>query len=76
MASMTVKELSKKLGFTELATRELIKAGKFEYFAWAWKSEGKKRWNIEINKERFELFMKGFDLELLKKALDDLSKGK
>lgn len=72
MSSMTVSELAERLGFTELATRQLIKAGKFEYFAWATKKKPTaKRWEISICRERFELYIKGFDMQLIKKVLEE-----
>ena len=46
MSTMTVKELAAELGLTELMTRELIKAGKFNEFAWALSVTGNKRVKI------------------------------
>lgn len=69
--SMTVKELAKDIGLTELMTRELIKAGKFSDFAWAFSITGKKRVKICIIRERYELWKQGKDMERAPKELAD-----
>ena len=43
MSTMTVKELAKDMGLTELMTRELIKSGKFSEFAWGFISDRKQK---------------------------------
>lgn len=65
---MTVKELAEDMGITELVTREAIKEDKFSYFAWAVGSG--KRVKIIINRNRYNLWKNGHDIELLKKALE------
>lgn len=70
MSSMTVKELAKDMGLTELMTRELIKAGKFNDFAWAMNLTGR-RWTVCINRERYELWKKGIDMQKAPKELAD-----
>lgn len=71
MSSMTLKELAKDLGLSDLMTREAIKENKFEYFAWAIPSKNGslKRCKIYINRERYELWKKGYDIEFVKKSL-------
>ncbi len=71
MSTMTVKELSLELGLTELMTRELIKAGKFNEFAWALSVTGNKRVKICIIRERYELWKQGKDMEKAPKELAD-----
>ena len=72
--SMGVDELAQDMGLSILMAREAIKEGKFEYFAWAIGiKEGKARTKIYINRERYELWKKGHDLELIKKALTEWS---
>lgn len=63
MSTMTVKELAAELGLTELMTRELIKAGKFNEFAWALSVTGNKRVKICIIRERYELWKQGKDMK-------------
>lgn len=70
--SMSVDEFAYDMGLTVLMAREAIKEGKFEYFAWAiGMKEGKARTKIYINRGRYELWKKGHDLELIKKALQE-----
>lgn len=69
MSTMTVKELAVELGLTELMTRELIKAGKFNEFAWALSVTGNKRVKICIIRERYELWKQGKDMEKTPKEL-------
>lgn len=69
MSTMTVKELAAELGLTELMTRELIKAGKFNEFAWALSVTGNKRVKICIIRERYELWKQGKDMEKTPKEL-------
>lgn len=71
MSTMTVKELSLELGLTELMTRELIKAGKFNEFAWALSVTGSKRVKVCIIRERYELWKQGKDMEKAPKELAD-----
>ena len=71
MSTITVKELSLELGLTELMTRELIKAGKFNEFAWALSVTGNKRVKICIIRERYELWKQGKDMEKAPKELAD-----
>lgn len=72
--SMSVDEFAYDMGLTVLMAREAIKEGKFQYFAWAiGMKEGKARTKIYINRERYELWKKGHDLELIKKALAEWS---
>ena len=71
MSTMTVKELSLELGLTELMTRELIKAGKFNEFAWALSVTGSKRVKVCIIRERYELWKQGKDMEKAPKELTD-----
>lgn len=71
MSTMTVKELAAELGLTELMTRELIKAGKFNEFAWALSVTGNKRVKICIVRERYELWKQGKDMEKAPKELAD-----
>ena len=70
MAAMTLQELAKDLGLTPLMTRELVKAGKFDYFAWAIKLNGS-RVKICIVRERYELWKQGKDMEKAPKELAD-----
>ena len=70
MAGMTVKELAADLGLTELMTRELVKAGKFDAFAWSLPLKGK-RAKICIVRERYELWKQGKDMEKAPKELAD-----
>lgn len=71
---MGVDELAQDMGLSILMAREAIKEGKFEYFAWAiGMKEGKARTKIYINRKRYELWKKGHDLELIKKALAEWS---
>lgn len=70
--AMSVKELAQEMGLAVFTLREAIKEGKFEYFAWAFGTD-KKRCNIYINRERYKLWIKGHDLELIKKALAEWS---
>ncbi|WP_432204396.1 hypothetical protein ACQ9ZF_04895 [Cetobacterium somerae] len=65
---MTVKELAEDMGITELVAREAIKEEKFFYFAWAVGSG--KRVKIIINRNRYNLWKNGYDIELIKKALE------
>lgn len=69
MSTMTVKELAAELGLTELMTRELIKAGKFNEFAWALSVTGNKRVKICIIRERYELWKQGKDMGKTPKEL-------
>lgn len=69
MSTMTVKELAAELGLTELMTRELIKAGKFNEFAWALSVTGNKRVKICIIRERYELWKQGKGMEKTPKEL-------
>lgn len=73
MATMTVKELADDLGLTDLMTREAIKENKFQYFAWTIPSRNGslKRCKIYINKERYDLWKQGKDIELVKKVLNE-----
>lgn len=71
--AMTVDELAHEMGLTVIMLREAIKEGKFDYFAWAIGTD-KKRCKIYINRARYELWIKGHDLELIKKALAEWSK--
>lgn len=72
--SMSVDEFACDMGLTVLMAREAIKEGKFQYLAWAiGMKEGKARTKIYINRERYELWKKGSDLELIKKALAEWS---
>lgn len=69
---MTLKELAQEMGLPVFTLREAIKDGEFKYFAWAF-GKNKKRCNIYINRARYELWIKGHDLELIKKALAEWS---
>lgn len=72
--SMTVDELAHEMGLTVVMLREAIKEGKFDYFAWPiGMNKGKARTKIYINRARYELWIKGHDLELIKKALAEWS---
>lgn len=56
---ITVTEASEKLGLSALSLRCAMQQGKFKVFGEAFKNGDSQKWTYYINRNRFEMYLKG-----------------